>query len=90
MWVVPVFVAYLILAFSIPVMWSLARVWRRAHIVRQVQCPEMGNSAVVDLDAWYAVKMHALGNRELCVRNCSRWSEKRGCEQACLVQIAAV
>ena len=89
MWVVPFFVAYLLLAFSIPAVWALSRVWRRAHVPRNVRCPQLGSPAVVDLDAWYAMKMHALGEQELCVHDCSAWPDHRGCGQECLVQIAA-
>lgn len=90
MWVAPVFVAYLVLALTIPLVRALAPVWRRARIPRQVRCPQIGAAAAIDLDAWYAVKMHAIGDSELCVRDCSRWPEDRGCGRECLIQIAAV
>lgn len=90
MWEAPVFVAYLVLALTIPLVRALAPVWRRARIARQVRCPQAAGSASIDLDAWYAVKMHALGNSELCVRHCSRWPEDRDCGRECLIQIAAV
>lgn len=90
MWVASVFVAYLVLAFTIPLFGALAPVWRRARIPRQVRCPQIGEAAVIDLDTGYAVKNHALGNTELRVRHCSRWPEHNGCGRECLIQIAAV
>ena len=90
MWVAGVFVSYLLLALLIPATWALARVWRRARIVREVRCPEFRASAVLTLDPWYAVKMHVRGDQGLSVRHCSRWSGGCDCGQECLIQIAAV
>ena len=90
MWVAGVFVSYLMLALLIPATWALARVWRRARIVREVRCPEFNVSAVLMLDPWYAVTRHALGEQGLSVRHCSRWRERTGCSRECLIQIAAV
>ena len=87
MWVTYFFLSYLMLALAIPLCWSLVPVWRRARQARQVSCPAGPNPATVELDGWYAVKMHALGEREACVRNCSEWPARRGCRQACLTQI---
>lgn len=87
MWVVYFFLSYLALALIIPTGWALVPVWRRAHVSRHVDCPDSSNVAMVDLDPWYAVKMHALGNMELRVKDCSRWPQCRSCGQACLVKI---
>ena len=90
MWAAGVFAGYLVLAILIPATWAMARVWRRARIERQVRCPEIGGSAILNLDACYAAKMYVLGEQGLSVRHCSRWSERGGCDQTCLIQIAAV
>lgn len=85
MWVSYFFVSYLVLALAIPLGWSLVPLWRRMREARCVQCPDAARSAVVRLDPWYAVKMHARGDREFRVRDCSQWP--RRCGQECLVQI---
>jgi hypothetical protein len=66
---------------------ALWPVWRRARISRQVVCPASGGSALVILDPWYAVRMHALGDVELRVKNCGRWPADRECGCECLGQI---
>jgi hypothetical protein len=89
MWVVYCFLSYLLLALMIPVAWSLVPVWLRTHGSRNLYCPAARHSARVNLDPWHAVKMHALGDQELCVKGCSEWPQRRGCEQACLMQMTA-
>ena len=87
MWVVYCFVSYLALAMLIPVGWALVPIWRRARAARHVYCPAASHTAVVSLDPWYAARMHALGNRELRVKDCSQWPQRCNCGQACRVQI---
>jgi hypothetical protein len=87
MWVTYFFLSYLVLALAIPLCLSLVPLWRRVREARSVSCPDISQLATVRLDPWYAVKMHALGDRELRVKNCSRWPERCACGQECLVQI---
>jgi hypothetical protein len=87
MWVVRTFIGYLILALLVPTVWALWPTWHRARISRHVTCPAVSAPALVTLDPWYAVRMRALGNSELRVRNCARWPERRECYPGCLVQI---
>ncbi len=84
MWVVFVVLTYFVLALLIPVCWSLGRVWWNARRQRTVRCPAAMAPATVRLDALYAARMHALGNREIRVLACSEWPANRGCDQACL------
>lgn len=84
MWVAYTVIGYFVLALLIPTGWALGRTWRRTRSSRAVTCPEIGNSYLVTLDPWYAVRMHALGNNELRVRDCARWPEHRDCGQRCL------
>jgi hypothetical protein len=86
-YVVYAFICYLSLALLIPLGWALIPVWRKARLARHVTCPAVGHSAVVSLDAWYAVKMHTLGNEEKRVRGCSEWPKCSHCRQECLVQL---
>ena len=85
--VVYAFVCYLLLALLIPLGWALIPVWWKVRLARQVNCPATGHAAVVDLDAWYAVKMHTLGNDNKRVRRCSEWPKCSSCKQECLVQL---
>jgi len=85
--VVYLFISYLIVALLLPTIWALWPTWRKARTVRQVTCPALGASALVSIDRWYAVRMHALGNSELRVKNCSQWPECRDCDRNCLAQI---
>ena len=62
----------------------------RARISRHVTCSAVSAPALVTLDPWYAVRMHALGNSELRVRICARWPEHRNCGHECLAQIGTV
>jgi hypothetical protein len=84
MWVIYFFISYFVLALLVPTVWVLWRTWSRARTERQVNCPHFGAPALVKLDPWYAVRMHALGDREVLVKDCARWPERRGCGQECL------
>jgi hypothetical protein len=64
-----------------PLGWALIPVWRKARLARQVNCPAVGHTAVVDLDAWYAVEMHTSGNKEKRVRGCSECPQCSHCRQ---------
>ena len=88
MWVVYCFLSYLALALMIPLGWALGRVWTRARQSRDMYCPVSEDAARVKLDPWYAVRMHALGNPELCVKDCSQWPTRHDCRQLCLVHIS--
>ena len=89
LWVVYAFISYLILALMIPTVWALWPTWRRARIGRQLTCPILNGPALVMLDPWYAVRMHAVGNQELRVKDCARWLECQSCAQECLAQIGS-
>jgi len=89
MWAVYVFIAYWILAITGPTVWALWPTWRRARMARQVNCPASDSATLVTLDPWYAVRMHALGNSELRVKNCARWPQGRDCGRECLGKMGA-
>ena len=90
MWVTYFFLSYLVLALAIPLGLALAPLWRKANAARCVRCPEASKSVTVRLDPWYAVKMHALGNRELRVRECTEWPGRGECGRQCLVEIGTI
>ena len=87
MWVVWFFLGFLVLALAIPLALSLVPVWRGARPARIVKCPEASKSVTVRLDPWYAVTMHARGNPELRLQDCTEWPQRAGCDQGCLRQI---
>lgn len=88
MWPVYTIIGYFLLALVIPIAWMTLSVRLRTRGARRVMCPENGRVALIELDSWHAVKMHALGNPELLVRACQRWPGRRECGQECREQIA--
>jgi len=88
MWVIYSGVGFFLLALLIPVSWSLSKVWRKTRGAHAVTCPGIGEPAVLNLDQWYAVRMHARGDAELRVLGCSQWPERGDCARQCLAQIA--
>jgi hypothetical protein len=66
-----------------------ARTWKQARGVRLITCPETRRPAAVRLDALDAGLAAAVSERSLHLRSCTRWPEKRNCNQACLSQIVA-
>jgi hypothetical protein len=51
---------------------------------RVITCPETKQGAAVRVDA-----LHAAVGGDLRLSACTRWPERKGCDQACLSQIAA-
>lgn len=90
MWVAFTFIGYLVLAMAAPTAWALWHTWRRAQTSRLVTCPALEKNAFVTLDPWYAVRMHALGERESRIKECACWPERRECGRECLLQIGSV
>jgi hypothetical protein len=80
--------AVLIVAIFL-VVWSRALAYSKFRGVRLVTCPETAKPAAVDVDATHAALTGLIGKLNLQLKNCSRWPERQGCEQECLVQIEA-
>lgn len=72
MWPVYTIIGYFLLSLLITVAWMTLSVRLRTRGAQRVKCPCDGRMALVELDSWYAVKMHALGNPELFVRECQQ------------------
>lgn len=53
-------------------------------------CPETLQSAEVKIDGKHAAKTRFAGHEELVIADCSRWPERRGCDQACATQTPIV
>ena len=81
MWPVYLVITWFVLALVLPAGWALWHTWRRARVARQLTCPVIGAPALVKLDPWYAVRMHALGDHELRVLDCACWPQRRDCRQ---------
>lgn len=54
---------------------------------RSVVCPETGDPAKIGVDAREGAMGVALGVPRLRVVTCSRWPERRACDQACRSQV---
>ena len=87
MWMIVLVLCYFLLALAAPVCWALWKVWRRTRGERPVTCPADRSPAQVGLDQWFAVRMHARGDAELRVLNCSSWPEHQNCARGCLTQV---
>ena len=87
MWMVYVFIAYMVLAVTLPVAFALTPVWLRSRRPRQVTCPQAGGLATIALDPWSAARMRVVGGTDYRVRVCSRWPDRAGCGQECVGQV---
>ena len=65
------------------------RAYLRARGKRLVSCPENHCTAAVELDARGAGLRAVRGGTYLCLQDCSRWPEKKDCDQACLTELGA-
>lgn len=81
-YVVAVFVA--VAAFFVIV---ATRVYLKYRGVRVITCPETHKPAAVTVDATHAALSAAWDLTDLRLASCSRWPEKKGCDEACLKEI---
>ena len=63
------------------------RAWLQMRGTRLVTCPETRAPAAVEVDLGHLAATTAGGLRELRLRDCSRWPEKKSCGQVCLSEI---
>jgi len=66
--------------------WRLARIWLTYRGKRLVTCPENHQPAGVSLSAGLAVLTGIGKEPRLQLNECSRWPEKAGCGQECLIR----
>lgn len=85
LYLIPVWFA---LGLSVPIAWSVAKVYRRSRGPRAVTCPENSQPATIELDVRHAVAMHVFGNPVRKIQRCSRWPGQQACDQNCLTQVA--
>jgi hypothetical protein len=54
---------------------------------RVITCPETRGAAGIEVDAAHAAFTSATGYSDLRLKSCSRWPEREGCGQECLLQV---
>jgi hypothetical protein len=65
------------------------RVYLKFKGTRVVTCPETQEAVAVEVDARQAALSAARGHLSLELQDCSRWPERRDCDQDCLKQVEA-
>lgn len=63
------------------------RVHREYRGTRTVTCPETEDYAGVNVNSWLAALTQIFGKPHLRVTDCSRWPQRRDCNQACAWQL---
>jgi len=69
--------------------WIFLKSYLRFRGVRLLACPENRKPAAVAVGPWHAAVTGWYGKPALAVRECSRWPERAGCDQACVAEIRA-
>ena len=57
---------------------------------RQIICPECRAYATVRVDGASALHTMLAGRQKFPIAECSRWPDRRGCNQACAIQVPLV
>ena len=65
------------------------RAYLRLRGTRVVVCPETHKPVAVKVDAVHAAVTAVWENPDLTLQTCTRWPERKDCDQACTAQIAA-
>jgi len=86
---VSAFVSTATVLASIPAGVAGVRAYRAFGGLRQVSCPETQEDVLVRIHVARAIASRMRGGNELCLRSCSRWPGRQGCNQACLSQVTA-
>ncbi len=84
LYVIILIVALSALYFVVPV---VAGTYLKYRGKRVITCPETRKAAAVEMDAGHAALTAGLRYPELRLKTCTRWPEREGCGQACLLQI---
>ena len=87
MWLV--YVLFGLLALVTAYLIYRARPVARFRGTMLVTCPETREPAAVKIASWRATVEALRGRRRLELGECSRWPERRDCEQGCLCEIEA-
>ena len=63
------------------------RAWRRYRGVHLLTCPETRDTVAVRVDTPMAATMAAMGDSSVELSSCTRWPERKDCDQACVPQV---
>ena len=64
-------------------------VYRARRGLRQVTCPETKRAAAVEIDALHCAATSLAGTEYMRLSGCSRWPEKKSCDQDCVYELFA-
>jgi hypothetical protein len=65
------------------------RTWRRLRGRHVVVCPETHTLAAVTVDLGHAAATAVRETADVRVETCSRWPDRKGCDNGCAAQIVA-
>jgi hypothetical protein len=65
------------------------RTWLRFRGAHVVRCPESNTLAAVTVDIGHAAATAVWEQADVRLATCSRWPERKGCDEGCAPQIAA-
>ncbi len=82
-------VGVVVLGLLFVVLRPMIRAFLKFKGTRVVTCPETHRAVAVEVDATHAALTAVRGAPELRLQDCTRWPERRDCDQACLEQIEA-
>jgi hypothetical protein len=71
------------------VIWYYMAAWEYREPV-DIICPETLATATVEVDGKHAARTRFAGDEELRIAACSRWPQRRECDQACALQVPIV
>jgi hypothetical protein len=86
---VPLFLLTLIAMVALVYAIVVATAYSRMRGVRVVVCPETRQPAAITISATKAAISAVCEQPDLHVRTCSRWPDRKACNEACTAQVAA-
>ena len=84
----PLFLLTLIVLVVLVYVIVAATTYARMRGVRVVVCPETGRPAAVTINSLRAALSAVCERPDLNVAQCSRWPDRRSCDEACTAQVA--
>jgi hypothetical protein len=79
-----VILTVLVLSIASFFIYRALRLFLQFRTPRHVECPEINDFAIIQIDALRATATGILDSPALRVRACSRWPEHENCDRACL------
>ncbi|HVP44125.1 MAG TPA: DUF1761 family protein [Terriglobales bacterium] len=75
-----------LLALLIPMLYA-GEVYRVRRGLHRVTCPETKKRAAVEIDALHCAATSLTGSEYMRLSDCSRWPEKKDCDQECVYEL---